>query len=279
VSIQGWQQEIGMAQTLRTSDQSEVLKRTQTTPRTFVPNSFLDGLRLDHGPIRQIGQFLLTADQHIRGLGITLEFLPISTIVAVNSANQSSWGSFAPMLDTRNADLGVDNSYCLAGRGANGEIVVTQAGRIYPFSTRSLKAMADDQSLYFGEGRAPQSDQPRCILDAPAAEKITGCMVYSGALWVHPEFRGHRLAEILPRISRAYALGRWNTDYTFAFVSDRLLNSPLFGMYGYKNVTKGYSIWLRDEKIYEGSLMWMDRNELVRDMMLFCNANFAAKID
>ena len=139
--------------------------------------------------------------------------------------------------------------------------------------------MADDQSLYFGDGRAPQCDQPRCKLDAPAAEGITGCMVYSGALWVHPEFRGHRLAEILPRMSRAYALGRWNTDYTFAFVSDQLLNSPLFRMYGYKSVAKGYSIWLHDEKIYEGSLMWMDRTELVRDMSLFCSANFAAQID
>ena len=46
-------------------------------------------------------------------------------------------------------------------------------------------------------------------------------------------------------------------------------------MYGYSNVEPGYSIWLRGEKFYEGSLMWMDSEELVRDMVEFAAANFS----
>ena len=256
---------------------TEIAPPSDTKPEAAPPGatSFLEGLRLDHGPVQQIGHFLLHADRYVRESGIALRFAPISTIVNINEANQASWGSFAPMLDTRNAELSEHNSYCLVGQSASGAVVATQAGRIYDVGNRTLKDLADDQSLYFGEGHIPTPDQPRCQLEAAAARKISGCLVYSGALWVHPNFRGRKLAAILPRISRAYALGHWGTRFTFAFVSRQILESPLFSMYGYSNVEPGYSIWLRDEKFYEGSLMWMDSEELVRDMMEFAAANLS----
>lgn len=246
---------------------------TEASPQKSA--SFLEGMRLDYGPVQQLARFLLSADRRARSCGIALSFAPISTIVAVNEANQASWGTFAPMLDARNADLSDDNSYCLVGRSASGAVIATQAGRIYDAGQRTLKDLADDQSLYFGDGCCPNAEQPRCQLDAPSARTIGGRLVYSGALWVHPDFRGRNLAALLPRISRAYALGKWGTTFTFAFVSRQILESPLFRAYGYKNVEPGYSIWLRDQMFYEGSLMWMSSEELVRDMTEFSSSNLS----
>ena len=248
----------------------------QDAPRES--RSFLDGLRLDHGPIVEIGKFLLAADAAVQAVGITLSFAPISEIVAVQAANISSWYAFAPNLDARNATLNDTNSYCLLGRDATGRVVAAQAGRIYALGARSLHDIASDQSFYYDAPRDPALHEPRAVLTAPSAAALTGTLVYSGALWVAPEYRGHKLAALLVRISRAYALGRYNTDTTFCFINDEIANSPLFAMYGYKRQEPRYTIWMDGKIWYQASLLWMMRDELVADMAAF-RSRLVAQVD
>jgi hypothetical protein len=103
-------------------------------------------------------------------------------------------------------------------------------------------------------------------LSAPSASKLTGNIVYSGALWVAPEHRGNKLAALLPRISRAYALGRFGTETTFCVVSDQIAASPLFAMYGYTLREPGFSLWEGQDCVYTASLLWMPKQQLVSDM-------------
>jgi hypothetical protein len=268
-----------------------------TTPRTLVPSapaadqdcpqnasgqeseapSFLQDLRLNHGPVQLIGRFLLRADSYLRDRGILLSFDRIATIAALNERQFSTWGRFAPQLDARIAPLTDSDSYCLVGRSADGAIVATQAGRIYDVGNRSLYDIAADRSLYYGS-QPPPHDGITCTLTAPSARDITGCFVYSGGLWVRPEFRGHKLAALLPRISRAYAHGRWNTRFTFAFIGAKMANSPLLGMYGYNHVEPSYTFFEDGQPVYTGSLMWMDAAGLAADLEDFLLGGFE-KID
>jgi GNAT superfamily N-acetyltransferase len=235
--------------------------------------SFLRKLRLSHGPIQQLAKFLLDADNEMRATGIALELADISLIREIHSANADSWISYAPTLDARYADLTDRNSYCFIGRDPAGRAVTVQAGRIYDTGARSLADIAADQSLYYSDNRQPSHNEPRCTLTSPSAVSITGTLVYSGALWVHPDYRGNGLAGLLPRLSRAYALGVYGTNTTFAFVSDAIRPSALFKHYGYNNIEPAYRIIQAGETFYEGSLMWMETSELARDLARYTSQN------
>ena len=154
-----------------------------------------------------------------------------------------------------------------------GAIVTAQAGRIYDTGARFLKDIADDRSLYYGDDPPPAGGLT-CNLTAPSASRIGGRLVYSGALWVHPSHRGRKLAAILPRVSRVYALGRWNTNFTFAFIGAAMAKSPLLGLYGYKRVEPSYTFFENGQPIYTGSLMWMDAAELAHDIEDFVSSEF-----
>jgi hypothetical protein len=230
------------------------------------PKSFLDGLRLDHGPIADIGRFLLAAEAMVRSHGITLSFARTSELRELQENNAKSWPLLAPWMNAKFAALDDDNSYCLLGRNAAGQLVASQGGRIYRLGDRSLKTIVDDHSLIYGRPTLPQGNDPYVTLTAPIAAHLTGTIVYSGALWVAPEHRGNRLAALLPRISRAYALGKFGTETTFCVVSDQIAESPLFAMYGYTLREPGFSLWEGDKKFYTASLLWMPESQLVADM-------------
>jgi hypothetical protein len=242
------------------------------------PKSFLDGLRLDYGPIADIGRFLLTAEGIVRSHGITLSLAHPRDLRNLQEQNAKSWPLLAPWMNAKFAPLDDDNSYCLLGRDASGKLVASQGGRIYRLGDRSLRDIVDDHSLIYGRPTTPQGRDPYVTLTAPSASKLTGTIVYSGALWVAPEHRGNKLAALLPRISRAYALGKFGTETTFCVVSDQIAASPLFAMYGYTQREPGFSLWEGDERFYTASLLWMPESQLVADMNA-TRAQLVAQVD
>ncbi len=228
--------------------------------------SFLDGLRLNHGPIADIGRFLLYAEASVRALGITLSFAQAAELQDLQEKNADSWPLLAPWMNGKYAPLNDDNSYCLLGRDTAGRLVASQAGRIYRLGERTLRNIVDDHSLIYGHPAKPRAGQPHVTLSAPTAAELTGTLVYSGALWVAPEHRGNKLAALLPRISRAYALGHFGTETTFCVVSDQIAASPLFAMYGYTLREPGFALWEGADRVYTASLLWMPTAQLVSDM-------------
>lgn len=239
---------------------------------------FLEGLRLDYGPIADIARFLMAAEAAVRSAGITLSFAPIAELVALQERNEISWPLLAPWMSARFAPLGDDNSYCLLGRNAQGRVVASQAGRIYRLGTQTLAEIVADQSMIYGRPATASDTAPTMTLTAPAAHAIRGTIVYSGGLWVAPEYRGQKLAALLPRMSRAYALGRFNTETTFCVISEQIAASPLFAMYGYKQSQPGFSMTEGGTCFYTASLLWMPTEDLVADMNA-CRARLIAEID
>lgn len=147
-------------------------------------------------------------------------------------------------------------------------IVAAQAGRVYDVGNKTLLDIALDRSMYYGD-LAPPANGITCELTAPGARTIRGTFVYSGGLWVHPDYRGYKLAAILPRVSRCIALGRWNTSFTHAFIGQKMAQSPLLQFYGYRRVDPSYTFYEDFRPVYTGYLMWMDRDELIDDIEQF----------
>src|SRR5437667_41324 len=105
-----------------------------------------------------------------------------------------------------------------------------------------------------------------CEVTAPAARRLKGRIVYSGGGWYHPDFRGCSLSAILPRISRAYAFTRWNSDYTVTWVTDALIKKGVVARYGYTNVEWGVRFSSAGAVYYEGALVWMNRMQMLGDL-------------
>jgi hypothetical protein len=245
--------------------QSAVKFRDQRVP-SVEGRSFLEDVRIDHGPPRELGRFFLAADTLVRSAGIRLQLVSIKAASQAHTDNKESWPVFPPMLDSRLSEVPENFSYALLGYNNAGEVVSSQAGRVYDSPDRSLSDLIGDQSFFYGQS-AVCAANPTCHITAQAGRRIKGRFVYSGALWVRPDHRGSRMANVLPRISRAYALSRWGTDFTIAFLSN--VNSSLFKLYGYPNVEQGVEVRGSATADMVGSLMWMNTDELTADLTRF----------
>jgi len=252
--------------------------RIQDTAERVSSIRLLDNLRLDHGPIEDLAAFLLMADKALSDMGITMYRSSVSELARVCEMHPASWGWFAPMLDVRIAPIDPATSYSIIGRDQHGEVVVVQGGKLLDTGKRTVQAMADDHSLYYGVPRNPALHELRCSLSAPIASTLRGRLHYSGGLWVNPTHRGRGFPAITERISRALGLGWWGTNHTFSFVSESLIASPLNSLTGFKNIQPSYSIFKDGVEAYKGSLIWMDAETVATDLREFCLTGFA-KID
>ena len=94
-------------------------------------------------------------------------------------------------------------------------------------------------------------------------------MAYSGSGWYRPDYRGVQLSAILPRISRAYALARWNTQTTVSFINVGLVKKGIATRYGYTRLDGEVRLQNVFAADFKGVVAWMPRDELVSDVRDF----------
>jgi hypothetical protein len=176
-------------------------------------------LKIKYGPAGLLGRFFLWADTAARDRGVTLFFASLKDLVEANRANSDSWRPLFPVFDEALGGVEPGTVFVLIGRDRRGEVVATQAARLYDWPETSLKDEADSLRMLYADPDAAFARGDRCEIITPVAEKITGRVVFSGGVWYRPDFRGKDLATILPRISRAYALTRWNSDFTIGWMA------------------------------------------------------------
>ncbi|NKC12216.1 MAG: hypothetical protein GKR94_08430 [Gammaproteobacteria bacterium] len=229
--------------------------------------SFLQDLRAEHGPLGLLGRFFLNADKAVRNHGVTLAFASLGELGAVNESIQDPWWDLMPMFDSRVHRFEPDRALCLLGYDADGEVVATQAARVYDVGETNLKSVAEDLSLFYGSAKPPVD--AFCRSTAPSAEHISGLVTYSGCGWYRQDYRGRLLSAILPRISRSLALAMWNTEYTISIIDWILVEKGVSDRYGYHNADDGVLIHGFIEPEFRGALTWMHQDELLKDLRAF----------
>ncbi len=196
-----------------------------------------DALTIKHGPAPLLSRFVLEGDKAAREKGISLRLRhDFGELVHVNKKEtaRGHWYNLMRMFHPDYSDLQPENSYWISGEDEHGEIVATQAGRIYYWPTTTLEEEAGHM-FYAGQG-----ESQRCVVTAADAKRITGLVFFGGSVWVRPDFRGRRLSELLPRLGRAYALARWPVDWGISLVFPVLVDKGVAAGYGYKHVS--YSV-------------------------------------
>ena len=188
----------------------------------------------------------------------------------VNKMNLKHWHGLAPSFDSAYGGINADCGYWLIGRNATGEIVTTQAAHFYNMGEETLRDYLTTLRLFYPNPEGQKREGESCSVHSPSARAIKGRVVFSGSTWIHPDYRGRDLPQILPRISRALALSRWNTDFTISLVTMALVEKGVAAAYGYKNVEPGVE-WLGSavSPCYLGALVWMPRADLLSDIAAF----------
>jgi hypothetical protein len=201
-----------------------------------------DALTIKYGPAPLLARFVLEGDKAAREKGVRLRLrYDFSELLYVNKRHTISgtWYRLPYMFHPEYSEPCPENSYWISGEDERGEIVLTQAGRVYYWPETNLEQEA---RLMFYAGR---EERQRCVVTAVDAKSVTGVVFYGGSGWVRPDYRGRELMRLVPRLGRAYALARWPIDWGMSLVAPILVDKGVAAGYGYKHAS--YSI------IYPGS--------------------------
>jgi hypothetical protein len=228
--------------------------------------ALLDQTVLTHGPIEFLGSTLLRLVQMLAAIDVSLEFATFERLYTLHRQNVSSWGPLNSMFDVSRVPTPPETTFCLVGHERSGRVVVAQGCRLFDLTTTNLAAAATSMQLFYPGIEPPPNAIERCSVTAPIALNIHGLVNYTGALWVHPDWRGSLLTTIVPRIGRVCAMGRWGFDYHVAFVEATLVAKGLTAKHGLKNTQLGFErFWAEHGKI-SGYVGWLSAAEVIDDL-------------
>jgi GNAT superfamily N-acetyltransferase len=222
--------------------------------------TILDQINFIHGPRDLLARYVAFADHEMREFGVRIRISrDFARLAAIHKQNRDSCPNLSPVFDPECSTLTNENAYWIEALDEFGDTVMTSAGRLFDHGKRSV---ADDlralRVLY--DDPAPQiASGARVKVTAPTAERLYGRIMYSGAVWVRPDYRRHGFAKIVPRLNRAYAITLWNVSMFWATIEPRLHEM---------GVTRAYNSWNVEDGIVEHIPSW--RGEL---KLLFLSMN------
>ena len=252
--------------------------KSENLTRVADHKSFVEEIRIDHGPHEILGRFFLNVDTLIRSRGLLASFAPARQFVETNEANFATWGRLIPLLDGRHAAFVEDDVMCIVCRNGQGEIVAIQGERLFRAGNHTLKDIVHSGEFFGSDLADHQAEIGRCEITAPGADIVSGNISYCGGLWVHPDYRSLRLASILPRLTRAWAVAHWNADYSIGFLKPDVAVTDLGRRYGYPRAEPAFRFYSRGVLDYDGVILWMTQKELLAEIPQFL-AQYRPEID
>ena len=229
--------------------------------------SWLSEITVNHGPADRLGRFFLKADEALQARGITLSFGTFEELVATNAANTDTWHPLIPLFNPKNGPLAPDKAFCLLGRDTAGDVVATQAARLYQWPNTSFFYEAESLRLFYADPARFKQANETCVVTAPSTKFVSGNVVFSGGGWYRRDYRKLSLSVILPRISRALAFARWNSDYTISIMAEKVIKGGMAERCGYTNVD--WDLVWTDSPVGANvrcGFVWMERQQLLKDL-------------
>lgn len=233
------------------------------------PATLLNQLTVDHGPVDLLGRFFLCAEAAARARGVTLSFASMAELIEVNELNRDSWLPLFPTYDIRHNTIGPDEAFCILGRDRHGKAVAAHAGRLFNLTLASFHDLAQSLRLMYEHPDTSKRPGETCEVTAKAARSIKGRVVFSGAAWYHPDYRGRQLSTILPILSRAYAFTHWNIDYLVAMMSEGVVSGGMTLRTGYTNIDWDIRVTNSPLGDVRFAFMWMAPPQLLEDVAKF----------
>ncbi len=243
---------------------------------------FLDGIRIQYGPSDLLSRFFFKAVRAAADRNVFLEFGSFADLLAVNRKNSDSWMPLTSTFREKEGGVTDDSGFVLLGRNLNGDVVATQAARVFDWADTDFKTEAESLRFFYANPDAQKAPEECCLVKAEHARAIRGCVALGGGIWYRPDYRGRQLSQIITRIGRAYALTLWNYDSMIATITQNNLKTKFDRRAGYRDIEPS-SIIMRHSTTYpEGdlhlALARMTPMQLVDDIFGFM-VDFDSEVD
>lgn len=230
--------------------------------------TILDQIDLLHGPRDLLARYVSVADKAAREMGLCLRLSrDFEQLFRLNQQHRDSWPKLSSIFNPKHNALRRDNSFLIEGIDELGETVMTSAGRLYDHGDRSVADDLRSLRVFYDAPAEHVAAGERIEVTAPTAEHLCGRVMFSGAVWVRPDFRRHGLTKIVPRLTRCVALALWNTPVFWAYIDHDLAEIGVARAYGSWHVEERISTrmpsWRGDHDIL---FMSMGQATLIRDI-------------
>lgn len=183
----------------------------------------LEAFRIEHGPRNFLGQVLRKAYRLSLSRGVRLRLGSMEQLALANDHNKASWKAVFMTFDHRCSQLSPKNAYCILGENADGDVVVTAAARLFDWQDTNLAAELVSMRMLYADPASAQARGEVWNVESSVARRISGRVQFTGGVWVHPDYRGQKLREIVPRFMRAYGLAQWGPDIICTLQERRLV--------------------------------------------------------
>jgi hypothetical protein len=242
--------------------------KTKPALSSLTGTSLLDQIDLKHGPIALLGRFFLLAEQAARDRGVYLRLHTDMAALAEAYPEVMPGRRFPvlPIFDPAHSDLSPENAFWISGHDDSGRIVATQAARLFDMTGSTVEREFVSMRPFFTNPEKHLATGTGCLVDCPAANDITGRVIYSGCAIYHPKVRGQGISRILPRISRALAYSTWNSDYTISLAEPVLIEKKVHVSYGYTRHSPSISLRGTNRGDVDFELIWMPTSEMLEDL-------------
>lgn len=192
-------------------------------------------------------QITLQNDFHaLKDIGEGLEKLPLT-----------------PNFDPTVSDIGPINGFWMKGVDVAGDVVFTQAARMYDCTSTTLALLHQTLKAFYTDPERHAEDGETCACEAPATHFISGNVCYHGELWLSPKYRGHGLTLSLSKLLMALALQRWEPDYLFGMAQPGICTKGVGARYGYRNMQPHGMIWhVPSSGTLDEWIIWNDLDDL-----------------
>jgi hypothetical protein len=226
----------------------------------------LSKLTIEHGPADLLDRFFCRADAEARARGVVLSFADMAELIEVNEQNRDSWLPLFPTYDVRCNTITPEEAFCILGRDQCGKVVAAHAGRLFNLRVSNFHDLAQSLRLMYEHPDKSKRPGETCEVTAKAARSIAGRVVFSGAAWYHPDYRGKQLSRIVPILSRAYAFTHWNMDYLVAMMSEGVVRGGMTERTGYTNIDWDIRVTNSPLGNVRFAFMWMEPPQLLEDI-------------
>jgi hypothetical protein len=240
-----------------------------------VHRSFLSDVVIDYGPREILSRLFLKADTELRKKGIRLTFASFDELVGVNKANSSTWAPMVPVFDPKVSDVHEGNGFAMIGWSERGEAICTTAARIIDLGGSTLKVEAESLRLFYSDPGASRRPEERVHVTAPTAATMMGRLVYGGATWYRPDYRGRGVMGVLSKLARGIGFSRWEAAPVITFMSQGLVGAGVPARCHFPNVE--WAVTLTHTPVipsgtYEGALLWAEEDYLLDVLRTFVDA-------
>lgn len=187
---------------------------------TRTVDRFLSRVDIPIGPTELITRVIIKSITAAAERGVFLELATFDDLMAVNAQNLDNWRPLSTSWQPGIGHANNEDGYAIIGRNLEGQIVTTTALQYLDWRTTDFKTEAENLRFFYLNPEKSKATHEACKVGEEGRGVLSERTLHTGGGWFHKDMRGRQLANIIPRVSRAYATGRWQVDSAFGVISE-----------------------------------------------------------